>query len=100
MDPLLFVSHQFSPTVGGSIRWTEQLCGDYRGGPVSVLTRDIGPVEDPVPLRTHRVPLRIVPWLRPESLLLYPKFCAAGVDVARGDRPSILAATSVAPVLV
>lgn len=99
MNPLLFVTHQFSPTVGGSIRWTEQLCRDYTGGAVSVLTRDVGgePVIGGSSIRVRRVPLRMVPWLRPESLLLYRKFCAAGLQVARKDRPAIVAAASVAP---
>jgi len=99
MQPLLFITHQFSPTVGGSIRWTEQLCRDYAGGGVSVLTRDVGGAVDfdSDSVRIRRVPLRMVPWLRPESLLFYRKFCAAGLQVARKDRPAIVAAASVAP---
>jgi phosphatidyl-myo-inositol dimannoside synthase len=99
MNPLFFISHLFSPTVGGSIRWTEQLCHDYRGGGVSVLTRDIGKIQDPESdsIRVRRVPLRIIPWLRPESLLLYRKFCSAGLHVARKEKPAIVAAAGVAP---
>lgn len=99
MNPLLFVTHQFSPTVGGSIRWTEQLCHDYQAGPVSVLTRDVGPGPDldDSNLRIRKVPLRTVPWMRPESLLLYRKFCSSAMQVARKDRPAIVAAASVAP---
>ena len=48
-------------------------------------------------IRIRRVPLRTISWLRPESLLLYRKFCAAGIRTAKLDQPSIVAATSVAP---
>jgi phosphatidylinositol alpha-1,6-mannosyltransferase len=99
MKPLLFVTHQFNPTVGGSIRWTEQLCRDYRGGGVSVLTRDVGAEGDfeAEGVRVRRVPLRMVPWLRPESLLLYRNYCAAALQVAQKDRPAVVAAAGVAP---
>ncbi len=99
MSSLLFISYQYRPTVGGSIRWAEQLCSDYRGGDVTVLTRELeGPVEpSPDGIRIRRVPLRLIPWLRPESLLLYRKFCAAGIRTAKLDQPAIVAATSVAP---
>ncbi|MHB9101378.1 MAG: glycosyltransferase family 4 protein [Sulfuricella sp.] len=77
MNRLLVLTELFLPTKGGTAVWAAEVYKRLGGKEIHIVTADVpGAVEvDAVhPNTIHRLDLRRVPWLRPESLAMYVRF--------------------------
>ncbi len=77
MNRLLVLSELFLPTKGGTAVWAAEVYKRLGGKEIHIITADVpGAAEiDAVhPNTIHRLALRRVPWLKPESLLMYSRF--------------------------
>ena len=74
MNRYLVVTELFSPTRGGTAVWFDEVYRRLGGRATDVVTAAVAgdSLHDAAhPSRIHRLNLRRVPWLRPESLLMY-----------------------------
>lgn len=74
---LLVLSELFLPTKGGTAVWAAEVYRRLGGKEIHIVTADVpGATEvDAVhPNTVHRLNLKRVPWLKPESLAMYAKF--------------------------
>lgn len=86
---LLVLSELFLPTKGGTAVWAAEVYKRLGGKDIHIVTADVpGAAEvDATHLNTiHRLDLRRVPWLRPESLAMYARFFARSLRLARAHR--------------
>lgn len=77
MNRLLVLTELFLPTKGGTAVWAAEVYKRLGGKEIHIITADVpGAAEiDAVhPNTIHRLALRRVPWLKPESLLMYSRF--------------------------
>jgi phosphatidylinositol alpha-1,6-mannosyltransferase len=77
MNRLLVLTELFLPTKGGTAVWAAEVYKRLGGKEIHIVTADVpGAVEvDAVhPNTIHRLNLKRVPWLRPESLAMYARF--------------------------
>lgn len=77
MPGLLVLTELFLPTKGGTAVWAAEVYRRLGGKEIHIVTADVpGAAEiDAVhPNSIHRLDLKRVPWLRPESLLMYAQF--------------------------
>lgn len=73
----LVISELYLPTKGGTAVWFDEVYRRLGGKDIHVVTADVpGAAEHDRhhPNTVHRLGLKRVPWLRPESLLMYLKF--------------------------
>ena len=74
---VLLITDRYTPEVGGSIVWFENVYTRYPAGTVAIVTqaypRDHAVDEAHQGLRVYRTRLRRHRFLKPESLLLYAK---------------------------
>lgn len=85
MNRLLVLTELFLPTKGGTAVWAAEVYKRLGGKEIHIVTADVpGDVPDDVPAAAeidavhpnsiHRIDLRRVPWLKPESLAMYARF--------------------------
>lgn len=73
----LVLTELFLPTKGGTAVWFDEVYRRLGGKEIHIVTADVpGAAEHDRshPNSIHRLALQRVPWLRPESLLMYAKF--------------------------
>jgi len=77
MNRLLVLTELFLPTKGGTAVWAAEVYKRLGGKKIHIVTADV-PGADIVdaahPNTIHRLSLKRVPWLRPESLAMYARF--------------------------
>jgi phosphatidylinositol alpha-1,6-mannosyltransferase len=89
MSRLLVLSELFLPTKGGTAVWAAEVYGRLGGKAIHIVTADV-PGADAVdavhPNTLHRLDLRRVPWLRPESLAMYARLFVKSLALALAHR--------------
>jgi phosphatidylinositol alpha-1,6-mannosyltransferase len=77
LNRLLVLTELFLPTKGGTAVWAAEVYKRLGGKEIHIVTADV-PGADAVdaahPNSIHRLDLKRVPWLRPESLAMYARF--------------------------
>jgi phosphatidylinositol alpha-1,6-mannosyltransferase len=77
LNRLLVLTELFLPTKGGTAVWAAEVYKRLGGKEIHIVTADV-PGADAVdavhPNTIHRLNLKRVPWLRPESLAMYARF--------------------------
>ena len=74
---LLVLTELFLPTKGGTAVWFSEVYRRLGGREIHIVTADVGGAREfdaDCPNTIHRLNLRRVPWLKPESLAMYGKF--------------------------
>jgi len=77
MSRLLVLTELFLPTKGGTAVWAAEVYKRLSGREIHIITSDVpgsAEVDAVHPNTIHRLDLKRVPWLRPESLLMYVRF--------------------------
>ncbi|NMF96739.1 glycosyltransferase family 4 protein [Aromatoleum toluolicum] len=84
----LVITELFLPTKGGTAVWFDEVYRRLGGKEIAIVTAAVpgGDVHDAGhPNSVHRVNLRRVPWLRPESLTMYLRLLAKSVVLSLGQ---------------
>lgn len=74
---LLVLTELFLPTKGGTAVWAAEVYKRLGGKEIHIITADVpgaAEVDATHPNTIHRLNLKRVPWLRPESLAMYARF--------------------------
>lgn len=82
---LLVLSELFLPTKGGTAVWAAEVYRRLGGKEIHIVTADVpgaAEVDAIHPNTVHRLDLRRVPWLRPESLAMYARFFTRSLALA------------------
>ncbi len=82
---LLVITELFLPTKGGTAVWFAEVYPRLAGKSIHILTADVPgarDVDESHPNTIHRLRLRRYHWLKPESLLMYAKFCLSALGLA------------------
>jgi len=77
MNRLLVLTELFLPTKGGTAVWAAEVYKRLGGKEIHIVTADVpgaAEVDASHPNTIHRLNLKRVPWLRPESLAMYARF--------------------------
>lgn len=77
MNSLLVLTELFLPTKGGTAVWAAEVYKRLGGKEIHIVTADVPgaeAVDATHPNTIHRLNLKRVPWLRPESLAMYARF--------------------------
>lgn len=77
MSRLLVLTELFLPTKGGTAVWAAEVYKRLGGKDIHIVTADVpgaAEVDAVHPNSIHRLNLKRVPWLRPESLVMYLRF--------------------------
>ena len=77
MSRLLVLTELFLPTKGGTAVWAAEVYKRLGGKEIHIVTADVPgaeAIDATHPNTIHRLNLRRVPWLRPESLAMYVRF--------------------------
>jgi phosphatidylinositol alpha-1,6-mannosyltransferase len=77
MNRLLVLTELFLPTKGGTAVWAAEVYKRLGGKEIHIVTADVpgaAEVDAAHPNTIHRLNLKRVPWLRPESLAMYARF--------------------------
>ena len=86
---LLVLSELFLPTKGGTAVWAAELYNRMGGKEIHIVTAYVPGSEEfdaNHPNTVHRLNLERVPWLRPESLLMYSRFFFRSLRLALTHR--------------
>lgn len=86
---LLVLSELFLPTKGGTAVWAAEVYRRLGGRDIHIVTADVpgaAAVDAAHPNTIHRLDLRRVPWLRPESLAMYARFFFRALRLAATRR--------------
>lgn len=86
---LLVLSELFLPTKGGTAVWAAEVYQRLGGKEIHIVTADVpgAAAVDAVHTNTiHRLNLKRVPWLRPESLAMYARFFIKSLVLALTHR--------------
>ncbi|HMM46975.1 MAG TPA: glycosyltransferase family 4 protein [Thiobacillaceae bacterium] len=86
MNRLLVLSELFLPTKGGTAVWAAEVYKRLGGKDIHIVTADVpgaSEIDENHPNTIHRLDLRRVPWLRPESLAMYVGFFRHSLQLAR-----------------
>jgi len=89
MNRLLVLTELFLPTKGGTAVWAAEVYKRLGGKEIHIVTADVpGAVEVDAahPNTIHRLNLKRVPWLRPESLAMYARFFFKSLALALTHR--------------
>ena len=76
MSRLLVLTELFLPTKGGTAVWAAEVYKRLGGSEIHIVTADVpgaAEVDAVHPNTIHRLDLKRVPWLRPESLMMYAR---------------------------
>lgn len=85
----LVLTELFLPTKGGTAVWFDQVYRRLGGKGVHVITADVPGAADhdrDHPNSIHRLSLKRIPWLKPESLMMYLKFLFVALWLAITNR--------------
>ncbi|MBS0551839.1 MAG: glycosyltransferase, partial [Proteobacteria bacterium] len=85
----LVLTELFLPTKGGTAVWFDEVYRRLGGKEIHIITADVPGARDydlDHPNSVHRLNLRRVPWLRPESLGMYLKFFGTSLWLAVTNR--------------
>lgn len=77
MNRLLVLTELFLPTKGGTAVWAGEVYKRLGGKEIHIVTADVpgaAEVDAVHPNSIHRLNLKRVPWLKPESLMVYARF--------------------------
>ncbi len=89
MNRLLVLTELFLPTKGGTAVWAAEVYKRLGGKEIHIVTADV-PGADAVdaahPNTIHRLDLKRIPWLRPESLAMYVRFFFTSLALALTHR--------------
>jgi phosphatidylinositol alpha-1,6-mannosyltransferase len=86
---LLVLTELFLPTKGGTAVWAAEVYKRLGGKDIHIVTADVpgaAEVDAVHPNTIHRLSLRRVPWLRPESLAMYARFFVKSLALALTHR--------------
>jgi len=89
MSRLLVITELFLPTKGGTAVWAAEVYKRLGGKEIHIVTADVpgaSEVDREHPNTIHRLDLRRVPWLRPESLAMYLRLFAQSFGLAVKNR--------------
>jgi phosphatidylinositol alpha-1,6-mannosyltransferase len=89
MMRLLVLSELFLPTKGGTAVWAAEVYRRLGGKEIHILTADVtgaASVDDVHPNTIHRLDLRRISWMRPESLVMYARFLLKSFGLALTHR--------------
>lgn len=87
---LLVLSELFLPTKGGTAVWAAEVYKRLGGKDIHIVTADVPgarEVDAAHPNTIHRLNLKRVAWLRPESLAMYARFLFRSLALALMHRP-------------
>ena len=76
MNRLLVLTELFLPTKGGTAVWAAEVYKRLGGKEIHIVTADVpgaAEVDAAHPNTIHRLNLKRIPWLRPESLAMYAR---------------------------
>ncbi len=85
MNRLLVLTELFLPTKGGTAVWAAEVYRRLGGKEIHIVTADVpgaAAVDATHPNTLHRLGLRRVAWLRPESLAMYARFFIRSLGLA------------------
>jgi phosphatidylinositol alpha-1,6-mannosyltransferase len=97
---LLVLTELFLPTKGGTAVWAAEVYKRLGGKGIHIVTADVpgaAAVDAVHPNSIHRLNLKRVPWLRPESLGMYAKFFVKSLALALTHRFSAIHAFRALP---
>ncbi len=86
---LLVLTELFLPTKGGTAVWAAEVYRRLGGRQIHIVTADVpgaAEYDATCPNTVHRLDLRRVPWLRPESLLMYARLFLRSLRLALSHR--------------
>lgn len=86
---LLVLTELFLPTKGGTAVWAAEVYPRLGGKGIHIITADVPgaeAVDATHPNTVHRLALKRVPWLRPESLAMYARFFFKSMGLALTHR--------------
>ena len=86
---LLVLTELFLPTKGGTAVWAAEVYKRLGGKDIHIVTADVpgaAEVDATHPNSVHRLDLKRIPWLKPESLAMYAKFFAKSLSLALTHR--------------
>jgi len=89
MNHLLVLTELFLPTKGGTAVWAAEVYKRLGGKEIHIVTADVpgaAEVDAVHPNTIHRLNLKRVPWLRPESLAMYARFFFKSLTLALSHR--------------
>jgi phosphatidylinositol alpha-1,6-mannosyltransferase len=89
VNRLLVLTELFLPTKGGTAVWAAEVYKRLGGKEIHIVTADVpgaAKVDAAHPNTIHRLNLRRVPWLRPESLAMYARFFRKSLALALSRR--------------
>ena len=89
MNRLLVLTELFLPTKGGTAVWAAEVYKRLGGKEIHIVTADVPgaeAIDATHPNTIHRLNLRRVPWLRPESLAMYTRFFFKSLALALTHR--------------
>ncbi len=85
MNRLLVLTELFLPTRGGTAVWAAEVYRRLGGKEIHIVTADVpgaAEMDAAHPNTVHRLALRRIAWLRPESLAMYARFFAVSLKLA------------------
>ncbi|HRP26087.1 glycosyltransferase family 4 protein [Thauera sp.] len=85
----LVLTELFLPTKGGTAVWFDEVYRRLGGKEIHIVTADVpgaAEYDRDHPNAIHRLSLKRVPWLKPESLLMYAKFFFTSLWLALTNR--------------
>jgi len=85
VNRLLVLTELFLPTKGGTAVWAAEVYKRLGGKDIHIVTADVpdaASVDARHPNTIHRLSLKRVPWLRPESLAMYARFFFKSLGLA------------------
>jgi phosphatidylinositol alpha-1,6-mannosyltransferase len=89
MPRYLVISELFLPTKGGTAVWAAEVYKRLGGKEIHIITANVpgaSEVDEIHPNSVHRLNLKRVIWLKPESLLMYWRFFACSLGLALTHR--------------
>jgi phosphatidylinositol alpha-1,6-mannosyltransferase len=89
LNRLLVLTELFLPTKGGTAVWAAEVYKRLGGKEIHIVTADVpgaAEVDAVHPNTIHRLNLKRVPWLRPESLAMYARFFVKSLALALTHR--------------
>lgn len=91
--PALVLSELFLPTKGGTTVWYDAVYRRLGGKELHIVTdavADAAEIDAEHPNSVHRIPLKRVPWLRPESLGMYLNMLGRALSLAMRHRFTVV----------
>ncbi|MCL6414693.1 glycosyltransferase family 4 protein [Aestuariirhabdus sp. Z084] len=89
-QPILVISELFAPTKGGTAVWFDQVYRRLGGKNIQILaasTEGDSDVDLQHPNSIHRITMKRIRWLRPESLAIYIRLFVAGFKISWKNKP-------------